>query len=414
MTSDLEIELTTDRPILVYNDRLLGQMMHHLQKQSILAIDTESNSLFAYYSRVCLIQLSAPIDAEVDGSAQTDASNRDSTARSLLNVVDFLIDPLRLSTEQVSAVGALIAQKKIEVVMHAAENDIILLQREFGFQFPSVFDTQLAARFLGWKQIGLAALLETQFGIISDKRMQRTNWGERPLSPQQIAYAQMDTHYLMALRSMQIAQLKSANRWEAAQDAFARLSQIRIEDYTSNDRSFWQMRASREIDINHSAVLEALWEWRESEAQRVNRPPFKVMNDDVLIQLASEQPAALNQLSHIRGLSEQQVGRFGQTLLRLIRTSKSNPLPALPESKPNPEQLLDKAARRRFDKLRLWRSALSSEIDLAPELIFTNQTLIEIAQASPQNIEALQAIADVGAWKTQTYGQSLLSALENL
>ena len=106
MTSDLEIELTTDRPILVYNDRLLGQMMHHLQKQSILAIDTESNSLFAYYSRVCLIQLSAPIDAEVDGSAQTDASNRDSTARSPQNVVDFLIDPLRLSTEQVSAVGA--------------------------------------------------------------------------------------------------------------------------------------------------------------------------------------------------------------------------------------------------------------------------------------------------------------------
>ena len=99
------------------------------------------------------------------------------------------------------------------------------------------------------------------------------------------------------------------------------------------------MRASREIDINHSAVLETLWEWRESEAQRVNRPPFKVMNDEVLIQLASEQPAALNQLSHIRGLSEQQVGRFGQTLLRLIRTSKSNPLPALPESKPNPEQL---------------------------------------------------------------------------
>ena len=150
--------------------------MHHLQKQSILAIDTESNSLFAYYSRVCLIQLSAPIDAEVDDSTQTDASNRDSTARSPQNVVDFLIDPLRLSTEQVSAVGALIAQKKIEVVMHAAENDIILLQREFGFQFPSVFDT-LAARFLGWKQIGLAALLETQFGIISDKRMQRNQLG---------------------------------------------------------------------------------------------------------------------------------------------------------------------------------------------------------------------------------------------
>ncbi|MFN8445326.1 MAG: HRDC domain-containing protein [Caldilineaceae bacterium] len=398
MISDLDKELVGDRPVLVYNERLLEQMLSHLSQQSIVAIDTESNSLFAYYPRVCLIQLSTPIE-------------REQSKRHPLRVLDFLIDPLRLSLEQVALIGRILAERKTEVVMHAAENDIILLQREFGFQFPSVFDTQLAARFLGWKQIGLAALLETHFNVISDKRMQRTNWGERPLNPQQIAYAQMDTHYLLALRAMQIEQLQNVNRWQAAQDAFQRLSRLRAQDYVNNERNFWQMRVSREIDRACTGVLQALWEWREGEAQRTNRPPFKIMNDEVLFQLASRQPATPQGLNDISGLSGHQAQRYGSVLLQVIRTGQKQPIPQEPEPALSPEQMLDKSARRRFDKLRTWRNEQALQSDLAPELIFTNQTLIEIAQADPKNERDLQQIPDVGAWKSQTYGQSLLTVL---
>lgn len=398
MISDLDKELIGDRPVLVYNERLLEQMLSHLSQQSIVAIDTESNSLFAYYPRVCLIQLSTPVEREQAG-------------RHPLRVLDFLIDPLRLSVEQLALIGRILVDRKMQVVMHAAENDIILLQREFGFQFPHVFDTQLAARFLGWKQIGLAALLETHFNVISDKRMQRTNWGERPLTPQQIAYAQMDTHYLLALRTMQIEQLQNANRWEAAQDAFQRLSRLRAQDYVNGERSFWQMRISREIDKACTSILQALWGWREAEAQRTNRPPFKIMNDEVLFQLASHQPASLQGLNDISGLSGHQVQRYGPSLLQVIRTGQKLPIPQEPEPILSPEQMLDKAARRRFDKLRSWRNEQALQSDLAPELIFTNQTLIEIAQNDPKNERDLQQIPDVGAWKTQAYGQSLLSML---
>lgn len=396
MNSELNPEISADRPMLVYNERTLSQMISHVRKQTILAIDTESNSLFAYYPRVCLIQLSTPIEGN---------------SPDLSNVVDFLIDPLRLSTEQLSIVGALIVEQELEVVMHAAENDIILLQREFGFQFPHVFDTQLAARFLGWKQIGLAALLETHFGVISDKRMQRTNWGERPLTPQQIAYAQMDTHYLLALRVMQIERLQSANRWQAAQDAFARLSQLRADDYTGTERSFWQMRVSREIERAQTGVLQALWQWRESEAQRANRPPFKIMNDEVLAQLTNEQPVDIQQLKKIRRISDQQIARYGQPLLRAIQIGKTAPLPAEPETTLSPEQLLNKASRRQFDKLRAWRSVQAQQCDLAPELIFTNQALLEIASRSPKTLADLQLITEISPWKAETYGLSLLAVL---
>ena len=141
-------------------------------------------------------------------------------------VVDYLVDPLRVT--RLDALGKLFADPDHEVIIHAAENDILLFQREFDFSFANVFDTQLAARILGWERAGLAAILEEQFGVVSDKRMQRTNWGKRPLTPEQIVYAQMDTHYLFALRERLVQELRARDRWEEAQEAFAELVQARF------------------------------------------------------------------------------------------------------------------------------------------------------------------------------------------
>ncbi len=396
MISDNDLEIGSGGPILIYNSRQLVQMFKHIAKHKLLALDTESNSLFAYYSRICLIQLSVPIDD----------SNLDP-----LHVVDFLVDPLRLSTDEISALGTLITEQQIEVVMHAAENDVLLLQREYGFRFPKIFDTQLAARFLGWKAVGLAALLETHFGVISDKRMQRTNWGERPLTPQQIAYAQMDTHYLLAMRQMFITQLHTHKRWDDTADAFQRLSRIDASSRTSNERTLWQMSVSREIVPRHTGMLEALWEWRESEAQRLNRPSFKVMNDEVLAHLAEQRPETLAAFKSIGGMSDHQVHRYGQALLRVIRENQERRPPAAPEPHLSAEQMLDKSTRRLYDKLRAWRSEAAMQRSIPPELVFTNQTLIEIAQIPSVTLSKLQSLADVGQWKSQLYGDEILRVL---
>ena len=169
-------------PILVYNGAAFSQMIDHLSERRLLAVDTESDSLYSYYPRVCLIQISTYTDPDVEPGV----------------ITDYLLDPLRC--QQLDGLRSLLADADREVIMHAAENDLSLLQREHQFSFGQIFDTQLAARIMGWKKVGLAAILEKYFGVISNKHMQRTNWGRRPLTPEQIAYAQMDTHYLPALR----------------------------------------------------------------------------------------------------------------------------------------------------------------------------------------------------------------------
>ena len=386
-------------PILVYNAASFAQMLEHLWASKLLALDTESDSLFSYYTKVCLIQISTYTHPpEADGSYANAADP---------NVVtDYLVDPLRF--EALAPLGDLLADPACEVTIHAAENDLSLLQRNFNFTFANIFDTQLAARILGWERAGLAAILEEQFGVVSDKRMQRTNWGRRPLTPEQIAYAQMDTHYLPALRLRQIAELQTRDRWEEAQEAFGELTQLDYRSRPANERSIWQMKEARSVPHAQTGVLEELWLWREQEAQRQDRPPFKVVSNEVLVELTQRQPPTSAQLAQIRPLSSSEAARYSQAILAAVAAGKRRPLPLLPAPSLRPEQFLDKTILTNFDTLRRWRATTAEARGVAPDIILTNEVLLEIAKAAPPTLEELQRVAGIGPWKTKTYGPEIL------
>ncbi|TLN23565.1 ribonuclease D, partial [bacterium] len=165
-------------PIWVDSYPKLNRMVAEISGIPYLAVDTESNSLFAYQEQVCLIQLS------------TEAT-------------DYLIDPLVLS--DLSALEPVFADPRTEKIFHAAEYDIICLKRDFGYTFVNLFDTMVAARILGRPAVGLGSVLEAEFGLQLDKRYQRANWGQRPLPAAQKAYARFDSHYLIALRQRMYA-----------------------------------------------------------------------------------------------------------------------------------------------------------------------------------------------------------------
>ncbi len=384
----------TENPILVYSRNHFAQMMGHLGRQPMVALDTESDSLYRYYPKVCLIQLTTSADDAGDNP---------------LAVVDYLVDPLR--SEEVPTLAVLLADPAIEKVIHAAENDMLVLQRAYGFTFQNIFDTQLAARILGWKRLGLASILEENFGVISDKRMQRTDWGKRPLTPQQIAYAQMDTHYLLALRQRLADELHERGRWEEAKEAFEQLSRLQYTPREESTRTFWQMKGVRDLPREHTGVLAALWQWREHEAQRRDRPPFKILNDEALLTLASQRPTERQGLRRIRGLSDQQIANYGQVLLRTIASGAEQPLPRLPAHTARGDHLPDAATQRRFDALRQWRSEVAAKRDVTPDIILTNETLMEIAQRQPQSEADLLQIDAIGPWKAATYGPAILSRL---
>ncbi len=161
-------------PVLITRPAQLALLMAALREQPAIAVDTESNSLHAYQEQVCLIQFSTP-------------------------QADYLVDPL--ADLDLSPLGELFANPAIEKVFHAADYDIACLKRDFGWSFANLFDTQWAARILGWSQVGLASILKTHFNVHVNKKWQRFNWGERPLPTEALDYARLDTHYLLPLNS---------------------------------------------------------------------------------------------------------------------------------------------------------------------------------------------------------------------
>jgi ribonuclease D len=295
--------------------------------------------------------------------------------------------------------------------MHAASNDILILQRDYDFAFNSIFDTQLAARILGWQRIGLAAILEEKFGVISDKRMQRTNWGRRPLTPQQLSYAQMDTHYLLALRRMLIDELHAQGRMEEACEAFQIIAGVDYQDRPTQERSVWQMKAARTMPHKSMGILAALWEWREGEAQQQNRPPFKILTDQALVHIAKKRPRSLHDLRKIRGLGNTQVGRYGRDIVRVIREGQKRPPPASPSSRERSGSIPEKLVLDRYDALRQWRTHQANNRGVDPDIVFSNDTLLSIAKRAPTSESALQEIPEIGPWKARTYGPDVLAIL---
>ena len=371
-------------------------MMAFLQDQPLIAVDTESDSLYRYHPRVCLIQISACVGS-ADGLP---------TPADPIPTVDYLLDPLKF--HRLLPLGELLADPAVEVIFHAAENDVRLLERDFHFRCANVYDTQLAARILGRNGVGLAAILQDEFGVISDKSMQRTDWGRRPLTPQQMTYAQMDTHYLPVLRQRQIAALQEADRWEEAQEGFAALAELRYEQPTQ-ERTFWRMKQTREVGTADLGLLEELWSWREITAERLDRPPFKVLGDTVLGELTQRKPTSLAELAAIPGFGDQQASRFGREVLEAVRLGRERPAPPFPEASVRPEQVLSASERARYDALRQWRTETATARGVDPDIIFNNDTLLQIATQRPASSEELQKIAAIGPWKARTYGAAVLA-----
>ncbi len=365
--------------VLVDAPRAFDQMMAELAEEQAIALDTESDSLYRYFYRVCLIQIS--------------------TRRK-----DYLVDPLRLSG--LAPLASILADPGVEKVFHAAENDILMLKRDFGFTFANVFDTMLAARILGWPQVGLANLLYRHFGVVLDKRAQLTDWGHRPLSAAQLSYARLDSHYLLDLRDLLARELRAARRWREAEEAFSALPHIEYVEKPFDPEGFWRIRDARALKPHELAVLRELYLWRDEQARRLDRPPFKVLGDDTLVLLSQRQPQRLEDLP----LGPRQVASFGRSLLAAIARGRAAPPPLPPRPRPGNGRP-DPVVQARFDRLRAWRSERAQQRGVDADIVLTNDALMAIARAAPATLDELASLGVMGSWKVEEYGPALLQAL---
>lgn len=367
-------------PVLVAQPEALRRLLQELAGKPALGVDTESNSLFAYRERVCLIQFSTPER-------------------------DYIVDPLALG--DLSPLASLFANPAQQKVFHAAEYDVICLKRDYGFQFANLFDTMVAARTLGWPQLGLAAILEAQFGVKMNKRFQRADWGQRPLTPELLDYARLDTRYLVRLRDRLAAELRAAGRLEEAEEEFGRLERVSGAMAEPNPHTFWRVNGARDLAPAQAAVLRELYEYREHQAERANRPPFKVMSDQTLLEVARVCPRSPAELEGLPGMTPAQIRRHGAALVRAVKRG----LAAGPLRPPHFEREPD-SVRERYELLHQWRKRKAQARGVESDVIISRDALWELARRAPRSPEALAQIEHLGPWRRETYGAEILAVIQ--
>jgi ribonuclease D len=356
----------------------LRQLSGQLMQEQVVGVDTESNSLFAYHEQVCLVQFS--------------------TSES-----DYLIDPLDLS--DLSSIGPLFANPNIEKVFHAAEYDVICLKRDFGFKFANLFDTMLAARILGRAGLGLGSLLEEEFKLQVDKRFQRANWTRRPISPEMMNYARMDTHYLIPLRNLLRDQLQKAGRLELAEEDFRRLTQIVAGNHDSA-ASFWRITGSQDLSPRQAAVLQELVNYREERARGANQPPFRILSNQTLLELAQRMPRRRSELSQVHGLTPKMIDRHASGLLSAVERGIVGP----PAYRPAYQRLND-ATLYRLDMLRNWRKSTARGLGVESDVVLPRDVMEMIANRDPHTLEELGEVMVDIPWRLEHFGKQILSLI---
>ena len=367
-------------PIVVGNPPQLEKLLAVLSAQPSVAVDTESNSLYAYQEQVCLIQFSTP----------------DS---------DYVVDPL--ADLDVTALGRVFAEPRIQKVFHAAEYDVICLRRDFGFDFVNLFDTMWAARILGWARVGLGNILKDVFGVRTNKRYQRYNWGKRPLDSKALAYAGLDTHYLLPLQRLQADALTQQGRWEEARELFCQVAASEARRQISDANDFRRIKGASGLTLPAQAVLRELYIWRDREARHQNRPPFKVLGNGALLTLAQIRPSTSEQLDRVDVLKPHHVHRYGRRVLRAIQRGMHSQPPDM--SPPSPRH--SEAEVARFQILRAWRKEIADRRGVEVDVILSNAVLWALAGHPPRGLGDLLHIEGLGPWKRKTYGKALLRTL---
>jgi ribonuclease D len=381
---------------MVEDAESLREVAAKLAAAPVIGVDTESDSFYSYKEKVCLLQIS-------DDSA------------------DYVIDPLEIS--DLSPLAPVMADPNIVKILHGADYDVVCLKRDFGFEFRNVFDTLIAAQLLGAPRVGLGDLINDHFGIKLDKLYQRYNWSLRPLGPEHVDYARGDTHWLLALRELMLRRLRAAGRIRHLREE-CNLVQKRVWKGREFDPDgYLDIRKSDGLDDTGKRVLRRLYLYRNTQAERQNRPTFKVIPDAVLLRLSHHRPTTSREFERIVSGKTAMKRRYGKGMLTAIESGLDDDfdIPARRKKsnrrrKGQPRnRLRGRAAERAMAELKTWRNDLiASSRQYSPFTTASNSVLKSIASSWLKTLEELEQVPDVRRWQVRDYGEEILAILDRI
>jgi ribonuclease D len=295
-------------------------------------------------------------------------------------------------------------------VLHAGENDLAHLKRLYRFTFGAIFDTSLAARFLGTRNLGLETLIRDHLGLELPPSRQKDDWSVRPLTPAQEQYAAADVLHLFTLRDRLRDALSVIGRLGWVEEECAALAAEPPVDRLVDPDAYLGLKGARDLPPAGLTSLRELYELREQLARAADRPPFKILQEATLVALAAAMPADAAALALVPGCSPRVTGRWGEAILDAIARGRVAP-PAAPQLAREHRPSLSGAARRRIDALRRWRAEAAPRLALDPGVLLPNRLIRVIAEAGPRDLDALARVEGVRRWRVNVLGTELLQAV---
>ncbi len=357
-------------------DHALERVGAHAQ----IAVDTEADSLHSYFDKVCLIQISLPDE-------------------------DLIVDPLE--RVDLTRFGAILADPAITKVFHGGDYDLRILHRDFGFTVRNLIDTSICAQLLGYEGLGLAALLDRHFGLKVNKTHQRADWSMRPLTQEMLDYASMDTHYLVALAAKLQEELTALGRWEWALEEFARLENVRYREVSEEDPEPWRkVKNIGSLERRSLAIVRGMHEWRDALARKADRPPFKVLGNDTIVEIAKEKPVTYRDLAQLKSVSRYHAERHGRDLVAIVRRAMEIPEAELPERNEPKAWIRDKSLETRINRLKAVRDRYARELKIDGSVLGARHILAAIATSGSLDVPAMRE------WQKHLMGAELLKVLE--
>jgi ribonuclease D len=365
----------------------LEALVGSLRPEPAIALDTESDSLHHHREKVCLLQLATGPDRA------------------------WLVDPLALG--DLSPLAGIIGNPAVTVVLHGADYDVTSLKRDFGIVMPGLFDTMIAARFLGRAQHGLQAVLRDELSISLSKDSQLDDWSRRPLTRRQETYALDDVRHLLALHARLAGELRDRGRLDWVAEECAVVAALEPARKDADSEAWLKLKGARRLAPRQMAVLRALVGWREEVARATDVPAFKILSTEKLLALAAAPPRRPQDLREQRGPWMRWPERV-PALLDAVARALALPDRDLPRPKSLPRPVVSEATRRRIASLRAWRADAGARSGLDASLVLPGRLLDQVAERMPRHPGELEAIAGFRRWRRRTFGDEIVAAVASV
>lgn len=351
-----------------------------------IAFDQEADSMFHFTEKVCLIQMATPTSA-------------------------FVIDPL--AVVDLTPLADVLSNPGIVKILHGADYDIRCLYRDFGITVKNLFDTELAARFLGEPETGLNALAGKYFDVVLEKKYQKKDWSIRPLSAEMIAYAADDVRYLIPLYHLLRARLEDKKRLDWVLEECEDLSMVRSGPDTDQPL-FLRIKGAGRLESQSLAVLESLLALRLQIARQKDRPPFKIIGNEPLLDIARTRPGSMGALEATGILSDRQRHMYGKQIMAAVQNALSIAAGDLPRYPRKAHTADNGMVLKKFDRLKRWRTKKAEHLRMDPGVLISNATLKSVAESHQAEAGIPDALYGLKNWRKNAFGAEIIAALDSM